>query len=150
MTILRNKTFRMRPQDVERRWWHVDATDQVLGKLAVRVAMTLMGKDRPTVTPGVDTGDFVVVTNAEKVRLTGGKGTGKVHRYYTGYIGGLVEQTYDELRAKKPEKLIELAVRRMLPKTKLGRKMFKRLKVYPGSEHPHAAQAPAELPARTD
>ena len=136
------KTFRMRNEDVERQWLHYDADGVVLGKLAVRAAMALMGKHRPTYTPDVDTGDFIVVTNAEKVRVTGKKESGKLYRYHTGYMGGLREQTLADLRASKPEQIIITAVRRMLPKTKLGRNMLKRLKVYPGTEHPHTAQKP--------
>ena len=143
--IKRNKTFWLRKEDVQREWYHLDATDVVLGKLAVRAARALMGKNKPTYTPGVDGGNFVVVTNATKIRVTGRKMEQKFHRYHTGYVGGLVEQSYQAVFAKKPEKIIQLAVRRMLPKTKLGRKMFKRLKVYGESEHPHVAQSPVAL-----
>lgn len=136
------KTFRLRKEDVQRRWILIDASDQILGRLASRVAMMLMGKDKPTYTPGVDSGEFVVVTNASAVRVTGRKESDKLYRRYTGYVGGLVEETLSEIRAKKPEKLVVLAVKRMLPKTKLGQQMLKRLKVYPGAEHPHQAQKP--------
>jgi len=139
------KTFRMRQEDVVREWHHIDATNQILGKLAVRVATLLMGKHRPTFTPGVDTGDFVVITGAERVTVTGGKDGKKVYRRYTGWIGGLVEESYEDLQQKKPEKIIELAVRRMLPKNRLGRQMFGRLKVYAGDEHPHTAQKPQTM-----
>ena len=132
----------MRPEDVVRRWYHIDAKEQTLGHLAVRAAMILMGKDEPTFTPGVDSGGFVVVTAAEQVGISGKKRERKLYRYHTGWVGGLVEQSFDEIQSKKPDKIIELAVRRMLPKTKLGRDMLRRLKVYAGNEHPHAAQRP--------
>ena len=136
------KTFRMRSEDVQRRWYLMDASDQVLGKLAVRAARLLMGKDEPTQTPSVDGGHFVVVTNAAKVRVTGKKESDKLYRYHTGYMGGLVEKPLGEIRARRPEQIVELAVRRMLPKNRLGRAMFKRLKVYGGPDHPHTAQQP--------
>lgn len=139
------KTFMMRKEDVERRWYLVDASGVTLGKLAVRAAKILMGKEEPVYTPGVDTGHFVVVTNAETVKVTGRKETGKIYRHHTGYIGGLVEKPLASLRAQKPEKIVQLAVRRMLPKNKLGRAMHKRLKVYRGAEHPHAAQKPEAI-----
>lgn len=139
------KTFLLRPQDVERNWYHVDASGQVLGKLAVKVARVLMNKEDPRWTPSTDSGHFVVVTNAAKVRVTGRKESGKIYRRHTGYIGGLVEETLGEVRDSKPERIIELAVRRMLPKTRQGRAMFKRLKVYAGAEHEHAAQKPKPL-----
>ncbi len=135
----------MRAEDVVRRWYHIDATGETLGHLAVRVAMILMGKDQPTFTPGVDSGAFVVVTGAEGVSVSGQKRERKVYRYHTGWPGGLVERSLDELQARKPEKIIELAVKRMLPKTKLGRYMLRRLKVYAGNEHPHAAQKPETI-----
>jgi large subunit ribosomal protein L13 len=139
------KTFLMRKEDVKRRWWHLDASGLVLGKLAVRAARLLMGKDSPIFTPGVDTGDFVIVTKAAEVRVTGKKETGKLYRSHSGYIGSFLEQPLAQVRARKPEKLIELAVRRMLPKNTLGRKMLKRLKVYAGAEHPHGAQQPESV-----
>ena len=137
-----SKTFLLRKEDVVRRWLHIDARDVILGKLAVHAAVALMGKDCPTYTPGVDSGGFIVVTNAELVKVTGKKEANKKYRWYTGYIGGLKEKSLETMRATKPEKVIQLAVRRMLPKNKLGRNMLKRLKVYAGSEHPHEAQAP--------
>ena len=137
-----SKTFLLRKEDVVRRWLHSDARDVILGKLAVHAAVALMGKDCPTYTPGVDSGGFIVVTNAELVKVTGKKEANKKYRWYTGYIGGLKEKSLEEMRATKPEKVIQLAVRRMLPKNKLGRNMLKRLKVYAGAEHPHEAQAP--------
>ncbi|HLU48599.1 MAG TPA: 50S ribosomal protein L13 [Planctomycetota bacterium] len=139
------RTFLLRNEDVEREWFVVDATDQTLGKLAARVARVLMGKDDPRWTPSTDSGNFVVVVNAEKVHVTGKKRTDKVYRYYTGYVGGLVEHTFAELQARKPERIIELAVRRMLPKTRQGRAQFKRLRVYAGPEHQHQAQQPKPL-----
>jgi large subunit ribosomal protein L13 len=139
------KTVLVRKEDVQREWFHLDASEQILGRLAVKAARILMGKDKPTITPGVDTGDFVVVTNARSVRVTGKKETDKVYRHHTGHVGGLVEKSVSEIRAKKPEQLIELAVRRMLPKNTLGRQMFRRLKVYADAEHPHAAQAPKTI-----
>jgi large subunit ribosomal protein L13 len=144
------KTLLIRKEDVERRWFELDATGQVLGKLAVKAARLLMGKEKPTLTPGVDTGDFVVVTNARNVKVTGRKEVNKIHRHHTGWLGHLIEEPVSELRAKKPERLIELAVRRMLPKNTLGIHMLRRLKVYAGTDHPHQAQKPAkvELPAR--
>ena len=145
MAVLRNKTFWIRKEDVEREWYHADASGQVLGRLAVRVARALMGKHKPSWTPGVDCGNFVVITNAEKVVMTGSKAAQKFFRYHTGHVGGLVEISYAELLQKKPEKVLELAVRRMLPKNKLGRQFFKRLKVYAGPEHPHSAQQPVAL-----
>ncbi len=137
-----SKTFLLRKEDVVRRWLHIDARDVILGKLAVHAAVALMGKDCPIYTPGVDSGGFIVVTNAELVKVTGKKEANKKYRWYTGYIGGLKEKSLETMRATKPEKVIQLAVRRMLPKNKLGRNMLKRLKVYAGAEHPHEAQAP--------
>ena len=134
-----------KPGEVERKWYVVDATDLVLGRLASNVAAVLRGKNKPIFTPNVDTGDFVIVINADKVRLTGKKLEQKFYRYHTGYIGGLKEIQYKDMMEKKPVLAVELAVKGMLPKNSLGRKMFKKLKVYAGSEHPHAAQKPVEL-----
>ena len=134
-------------KDVRHAWFVVDATDQVLGRLATRVAKVLSGKHRPSWVPYLDTGDFVVVTNAEKVRLTGNKAEAKVYHRHTGYPGGLKSVVAKDLQAKYPERLIEEAVRGMLPHTKLGRKQFKKLKVYKGGSHPHEAQQPKTLPA---
>ena len=145
MPVLRNKTFWARVEDAEREWYQVDASGEVLGKLAVRVARALMGKHKPSWTPGVDLGNYVVITNAEKIVMTGSKADQKLHRYHTGHAGGLVAISYRELLEKKPAKVLELAVRRMLPKNKLGRQYFKRLKVYAGPEHPHSAQQPVAL-----
>jgi large subunit ribosomal protein L13 len=135
-----------RPADVERRWYLVDANDRVLGRLAARVAHVLRGKHRPGYTPHVDTGDFVVVVNAEKVRLTGNKRNAKLYHRHSGYTGHLKSVTAGKiLEGAHPERVLERAVRGMLPKNSLGRKMFRKLKVYAGSEHPHAAQKPEEL-----
>lgn len=131
--------------DIRHDWVVVDATDQVLGRLATRVAQVLSGKHRPTYVPYLDTGDFVVVTNAEKIRTTGTKQDVKVYRRHTGYPGGLKTVAMKEMQAKYPERIIEAAVRGMLPKTKLGRKQIKKLKVYRGATHPHEAQQPRPL-----
>jgi len=139
------KTFMAKPDQVERKWYIVDATDLVLGRLASNVAAILRGKNKPIFTPNVDTGDYVIIINCDKVRLTGKKLEQKYYRYHTGYIGGLKEVQYKSLMAKKPVLAVELAVKGMLPKNSIGRKMFKKLKAYAGSEHPHAAQQPIEL-----
>ena len=132
-------------EEVTRDWVHVDATDQILGRLSTEVAMTLMGKTKPTYTPHVDVGDFVIVTNAEKVKVTGKKLDQKAHRTYSGHPSGQKIKTFREVMEKHPEKLIEESVRRMLPKNKLGTKMLTKLKVYAGPDHPHAAQNPKAL-----
>ena len=139
------KTFMAKPAEVERKWYVVDATDMVLGRLASNVAAVLRGKNKPIFTPNVDTGDYVIIINADKVRLTGKKLEQKYYRYHTGYIGGLKEIQYKDMMEKKPVLAVELAIKGMLPKNSIGRKMFKKLKVYVGSEHPHAAQQPIEL-----
>jgi len=131
--------------DLRHDWHIVDATDQVLGRLATRVARLLSGKHRPNWVPHLDGGDFVVVTNADKVKLTGRKVEQKVYRHHTGYPGGLKSVGARELLAVSPERMIEEAVRGMLPKSKLGRKQLKKLKVYRGSKHPHEAQKPRTL-----
>lgn len=135
----------IKKEDVKRDWYVVDATDQVLGRLASRIAFILMGKHKPFYTPNVDCGDYVIVVNADKVRLTGKKYTDKIHYWHTGYAGGLKQISYGKLLETKPEKVIELAVRRMLPKNRLGRKMIKKLKIYRSSEHPHAPQNPVKI-----
>jgi len=139
------KTVFAKPGEVKRGWWLVDAEGQVLGRLATRIAKILMGKHKPIYTPHVDTGDFVVVVNAEKVVLTGKKWEQKNYYRHSGYPGGLKVQTARQVRETHPERLIQLAVRRMLPKNKLGRRMLKRLKVYAGPTHPHEAQKPQVL-----
>ena len=131
--------------EFDHRWVHVDASGQILGRLATRLATILMGKHRPTYTPHVDTGDYVVVTNAAGVRLTGKKAEQKVYRHHERYIGSLRERPFATLVVDKPEEVVTLAVRRMLPKTKMGRHMLMKLKVYRGDEHPHAAQKPTTL-----
>jgi len=139
------KSFIPSEKDMQKRWHVVDAEGQVLGRLATRVATLLTGKDKPVYTPFLDTGDHVVVINAEKVKLTGKKLSDKMYRYHTGFPGGLKETTAGDLLAKNPGKLVEGAVFGMLPKTKLGRAMRKKLRVYRGAEHPHQAQQPAPL-----
>jgi large subunit ribosomal protein L13 len=132
-------------QDIERDWFVVDLEDVVLGRAATEIARVLHGKHKPIYTPSVDTGDFVVVLNAEKVKLTGNKMADKKYYHHTGYPGGIKEITAEKLLEKKPEMVLQAAVKGMLPKNSLGRKMFKKLKVYAGGEHPHAAQQPKEL-----
>ena len=135
-----------RPQDVNPQWYVIDAADQVLGRLATRVATILRGKHRPTYTPHVDTGDFVIVVNAEKVKLTGNKREKKIYYRHTGYTGSLKSTNADEiLNSAHADRVVSNAVRGMLPKNNLGRQIFKKLKVYAGPEHPHAAQKPEEI-----
>ena len=136
------------PKDeaVDRKWFLLDAQDQVLGRLATRVATILRGKHKVVFAPHLDVGDHVVVINAEKVHLTGRKMTDKLYRWHTGYIGGLREVSAERMLRTHPERVIEWAVQGMLPKGRLGRAMFKKLKVYRGAEHPHAAQKPEPLP----
>ncbi len=136
----------VRAREVRREWFVVDASDQVLGRLATRVARVLAGKHRPNYVPYLDTGDFVVVTNAERVRLTGNKREAKVYRHHSGFPGGLKTVPARVMQARHPERVIEEAVRGMLPKSKLGRKQFRKLKVYRGASHPHDAQKPRPLP----
>lgn len=135
-------TYMAKPNEVERKWYLVDATDKTLGRLATEVATLLRGKHKPEYTPHVDTGDFVVVINAEKIKLTGNKLNDKVYYRHSGYTGGLKATTAGEMLQKHPIRLIEFAVKGMLPKTSLGRKQGMKLKVYAGSEHPHEAQQP--------
>lgn len=140
--MIGTRTYVAKREQVERKWYVIDATDKHLGRLAVQVARILCGKHQPTYTPHVDTGDFVVVINADKVALTGKKREqSKIYRY-SGYPGGLKSATYGEVLEKRPIRLIERVVWGMLPKTKLGRAMYRKLKVYPGATHPHAAQQP--------
>jgi len=140
-----NKTFSAKKEDIERAWYIVDADDKVLGRLASEIARVLRGKHKPIFTPHVDTGDHVIVINAGKVRLTGDKLEKKVYYRHTGYPGGIKSITARNLLKKKPEAVVEKAVRGMLPKNRLGRAMFKKLKVYAGGEHPHQAQRPIPL-----
>jgi large subunit ribosomal protein L13 len=123
----------------------IDAQDVVLGKLASKAAMLLMGKTKPSYTPFLDTGDHVIVINAERVKVTGRKEEKKVYRHFTGYPGGLVEKSFRRVRAERPARIVEQAIQGMLPKTKLGKQMFRKLKVYAGDRHPHAAQKPLVL-----
>jgi large subunit ribosomal protein L13 len=139
------KTQFAKKGEIDRKWYVVDAKDAVLGRLAVKVATHLRGKNKPVFTPNVDTGDFVIVINADKVRLTGKKITDKVYYHHSGYVGGIKAETAKELIENKPEQIIEKAVWGMLPKNRLGRTMIKKLKVYKGAEHPHKAQAPEIL-----
>lgn len=130
---------------IERQWHIIDANDIVLGKLASKAANLLMGKHKATWTPFIDTGDHVIVVNAAKVKLTGRKDAQKVYRHFTGYPGGLVETTAQKVRATRPARMIEDAISGMLPKTKLGKQMYRKLKVYAGDKHPHTAQQPSAL-----
>jgi large subunit ribosomal protein L13 len=132
-------------KEIARQWHVIDAQEVVLGKLASKAAMLLMGKTKPSYTPFLDTGDHVIVINADKVHLTGRKGQNKVYRHFTGYPGGLVETNVQRVREKRPTRIVEEAIQGMLPKTKLGKQMFRKLKVYAGDRHPHAAQKPAAL-----
>lgn len=136
------KTFMAKPAEIDRKWYVIDAQDQTLGRLASEVASILRGKHKPTYTPHVDTGDFVIVINAAGIRLTGNKLQDKKYRHHSGYTGGLKEMDYNTLLQKKPEKAIEVAVKGMLPHNRLGNAMFRKLKVYRGNEHPHQAQKP--------
>lgn len=136
-----------KPGEIKGNWHVIDASDQVLGRLAARIAVILMGKHRPQYTPHVDTGEFVVIVNASKIRLTGSKGEKYYHQFYSRYPGGQKAVSFGEMLERNPEKLLKLAVRRMLPKSHLGQDMLKKLKVYPGAEHPHAAQQPVAMSA---
>ncbi|MDO5301925.1 MAG: 50S ribosomal protein L13 [Tissierellia bacterium] len=136
------KTTMAKANEIDRKWYVIDAEDMVLGRMATEIAMILRGKRKPIYTPNVDTGDYVIVINADKVKLTGNKWDQKIHAYHTGYPGGRREIGYRDLREKHPERIVEYAVKGMLPKNRLGRAMFRKLKVYAGSEHPHAAQQP--------
>jgi len=136
------KTFMAKPSDVERKWYVLDADGQTLGRLAAEAAYLLRGKHKPTYTPHIDTGDFVIVVNADKVRLTGNKLLKKKYIHHTRYPGGLREMTYRDLLDKNPERAVEIAIKGMLPHNRLGKKMFKKLKVYRGPDHPHQAQKP--------
>lgn len=138
-------TYFPKSGEIEKKWYVVDAEDQVVGRLASRIASVLMGKDKPCYTDFLDTGDFVVVVNAEKVKLTGKKWSDKVYYSHSGYPGGLKQSRAEHLLNQHPERLLQLAVKGMLPKTKLGRSMFKKLKVYAGNQHPHQAQNPEVL-----
>ena len=142
------KTFSAKPHEVKRGWFVVDASDKVLGRLAAEIARRLRGKHKPEYTPHVDTGDYIVVVNVEKLRVTGNKTQDKKYYRHTGYPGGIYERTFDQLQQRFPERVLEKAVKGMLPKGPLGYAMFKKLKCYAGSTHPHAAQQPKVLEIR--
>ena len=139
------KTYSAKPESVKRDWYVVDASGKTLGRLATEVASRLRGKHKPEFTPHVDTGDYIVVINAEKVAVTGKKASDKMYYRHTGYPGGLKEANFATLQAEKPEMIIEKAIKGMLPRNPLGRAMFRKLKVYAGTEHPHTAQLPQQL-----
>ena len=139
------KSYMASPSTIERKWYVVDAADYTLGRLASQVASVLRGKNKPTYTPHIDTGDYVIIINAEKVNVTGKKLDQKIYYNHSDYVGGMKETTLRELMAKKPERVIELAVKGMLPKGPLGREMYTKLHVYAGPEHDHAAQKPEVL-----
>ncbi len=139
------KSFMAKKEEVKRNWYIVDAEGQTLGRLASKISPILTGKNKPTYTPYVDTGDYVILLNAEKVKLTGNKKADKMFRWHTGYMGGLKERTYGEMLEKQPRKVLERSIKGMLPKSKLGKAMGKKLKVYAGTEHPHEAQNPIKI-----
>ena len=139
------KTYYAKPQEVQREWLLIDATDVVLGRLAVKAATLLKGKHKPQYTPHVDTGDFVIIINADKIRLTGAKAAAKEYYRHSGHPGGLKMETFEEAMEKHPERVIEHAVKGMLPKNTLGRAQGMKLKVYAGAEHPHEAQKPRQI-----
>ena len=139
------KTFLPKVDEISRKWWVVDADGVVLGKLASKIADVLRGKNKPTFTPHLDTGDFVIVINAEKIKVTGKKEQQKIYRKHSGYLGGMKERTLSQVRATKPERIIKEAVWGMLPKGRLGRKQYRKLKVVAGAVHDHAAQQPGVL-----
>ena len=138
------KTYSLKKEEVQRNWFVVDATDRVLGRVATKIADKIRGKDKPTFTPHTDGGDYVIVINAEKIKVTGSKRNNKIYYRHSLYPGGLKSQTFKELNKKNPERIIEEAVKGMLPKNKLGKSIIKKLKVYSGSEHPHESQNPSE------
>ena len=139
------KTFSAKPETVKRDWYLVDAENKTLGRLATEIARRLRGKHKPEFTPHVDTGDYIVVVNADKIRVTGRKATDKMYHHHTGYIGNLKSISFEKLQARAPGRVLEIAVKGMLPKNALGRAMYRKLKVYAGAEHNHAAQQPAPL-----
>ncbi|MBR6908882.1 MAG: 50S ribosomal protein L13 [Lachnospiraceae bacterium] len=139
------KTYMPSASTIERKWYVVDATNKTLGRLAAEVAKVLRGKNKPTYTPFLDTGDFVIVVNAEKIKVTGKKLDQKIYYHHSDYVGGMKEESLRDKLANSPEEVIELAVKGMLPKGPLGRQMYTKLHVYAGAEHPHAAQKPEEL-----
>lgn len=139
------KTISAKPESVERDWYVVDATGKTLGRLATEIARHLRGKHKPIYTPHVDTGDYIVVINADKVQVTGSKRTDKIYYHHTEFPGGIKEISFEKLMIKKPQQAIETAVKGMMPRNPLGRAMLRKLKVYAGAEHPHTAQQPKEL-----
>ena len=139
------KTYMASPATIERKWYVVDAENMTLGRMASQIANVLRGKNKPTYTPHIDTGDYVIVVNADKVKVTGKKLDQKLYRHYSGYVGGLKETTLREMMAKKPEEVVRLAIKGMLPKGPLGREMITKLHVYAGPDHEHQAQKPEEL-----
>lgn len=140
-----NTTFMANPQNVQRKWFVVDAEGKTLGRLASQIAAILRGKHKPTFTPHTDTGDFVIIVNAEKIHLTGNKMNDKIYRRHTGYPGGMKEVAAKDLLERRPTRALELAIKGMLPHNRLGADMYRKLKVYAGPEHPHAAQLPEKL-----
>ncbi len=143
------KTYTPSTETLEQKWYVIDAAEQRLGRLATTVATILRGKNKPTYTPNMDTGDFVIIINAEKVVVTGNKAHTKLYRRHSGRPGGMKSETFDELQARIPERIVEKAVKGMLPKNALGRQLFTKLKVYAGPEHPHQAQKPETLEVKT-
>lgn len=143
------RTYSTRAKDIEREWWVIDAADRTLGSVATQIAGLLIGKHKPMYAPYIDTGDYVVVINAAKVRVTGKKAEQKIYYRFSGYPGGLKSASFRELFSKDPVRVIELAVKGMLPHNRLGRAMFKKLRVYPGSDHPHEAQTSSRQPLKS-
>ena len=139
------KTYTAKPSDIKQDWFVIDASDKTLGRLATEIARRLRGKHKPEYTPHMDTGDYIVVINAKEVKVTGNKTTDKIYHHHTGFPGGLKSISFDKLIEKRPEMVIEKAVKGMLPRGSLGREMYRKLKVYPGAEHKHAAQQPKTL-----
>ncbi|TET50909.1 MAG: 50S ribosomal protein L13 [Dehalococcoidia bacterium] len=144
------KTYSPKAKDIQREWWVIDATNQTLGRMASQLARLLMGKHKAIFAPHIDTGDYVVVINAARVRVTGKKAEKKSYYRHSGYPGGLKSQSFEELFSKNPVRVIELAVKGMLPRNRLGRAMFKKLKVYPGDEHPHQGQVRVRRTERSE
>lgn len=144
-----NKTYVPPKSEIDKKWYVVDAADQRLGRLSTEVAAILRGKNKPSFTPHLDTGDFVVIVNADKIRVTGSKPSQKLYRRHSGRPGGMKTETFEKLQARVPERILEQAIRGMLPKNRLGRDLFRNLKVYAGPEHPHAAQNPEVLSIQT-
>lgn len=142
------KSYMARPLEVERKWYVIDAEDKTLGRLASEIARLLRGKNKPQYTPHVDTGDFVIVVNADRVSVTGKKAEQKLYRRHTGYPGGLREVSYERMMARKPTEILRKAVRGMMPGTRLGRQQLRKLKIYAGPEHPHGAQSPETYEVR--